>query len=132
MLTTCSSFTADIEHRIPLLCYSKCNSILLHGRYLAEVFVPLLSPQTIFLLHAQEKLKKCSFCSYIFSGLLLGRVHIYYKSHPNARAAMHCNWSLFFTPLHSLCSSCKYLVYLYLYSEVYKFAAPTIVMNMSS
>lgn len=43
-----------------------------------------------------------------FSGLLLGRVYFYYQPYSNACPSVHCDWSLFFSAVHCLCSTCKY------------------------
>lgn len=111
--------TADIEHRFPILCYSKCNSILLHGEFTHSWFCRLLFISTILNLYSSHAWWKYFIFVNFFSGLLLGRVHFYHKSYSDACAVMHCNWPLFFTPIHCICSTCKYLSA----QEPFKYAA---------
>lgn len=40
----------------------------------------------------------------------MGRVHFHHQPHSNACSVVHSNWSLFFSTVHCLCTSCEYLV----------------------
>ncbi|CAH1414140.1 unnamed protein product [Lactuca virosa] len=42
----------------------------------------------------------------LLHGMLLGRVHLYYQPDTNACASLHCDWSLFISALHCICSTC--------------------------
>lgn len=91
---------ADIEHRIPFLCYFKLNCILLHGRHAIDLLYLVIS--LIFV--------SCLLKFFYLSGMLLGRIHLYYQPDTNACASLHCDWSLFISALHCICSTCKCLI----------------------
>lgn len=94
---------ADAKYWIPVLCHFKFLGILLHGGFHVNFF--LKKGKNLCCFYVDDLL--------FVSGLFLGRVHLYYQSDSNACAFVYCDWSLFKSPLHCLCASCKYLCYLW-------------------